>query len=82
MYNDPAGVLCLSFAFSSSAEKEGMGAEVQVEEHIKGQERAGAKGPTLPPPVTQNGRYTCTTPTPLSKLCSSFAGSESMPFVI
>lgn len=78
MYNDPAGVLCLSLAFYSSTEKEGIGAE----EHIKGQEQAGAEGPTLPPPVTRDGRYTCMTPTPLSKPCSSFAGSESVPFMI
>lgn len=49
MYNDPAGALCLSFAFYSSAEKEGIGAEVRMEEHIKGQARAGAERPTLPP---------------------------------
>lgn len=82
MYNDPAGALCLSFAFTSSAEKEGIGAEVRMKEHIKGQARAGAEGPTLPPPVTRDGRYTCMTPTPLSKQCSSFAGSESALFVL
>lgn len=63
MYNDPAGVLCLSLSLSEK--KEGMGAEVRLEKHIKGQARAG--GLACPPPVTWDGCYTCTAPTPLSQ---------------
>lgn len=50
MYNDPDGALCLSSAFYSLVEKEGIGAEVRMEEHIKGQARAGTERPTLSSP--------------------------------
>lgn len=66
MYNDPAGVLCV-FHFLFRKKTKVWERRYVWRNISKGRHGQGARGPALPPPVTWDGCYTCTAPTPLSQ---------------